>query len=201
MSLVSNLTVDGIPIERLSDGSEKRVALRCDSCGAAGNASYSNYRASQKRYGRSGETYCKSCSNKRNGEARRGVPVPNACKPRSSRGDRHANYGDGRFLASDGYVMVRVGVRQYEREHILVMEGVLGRPIDRRVERVHHVDLDKSNNAPSNLALMASELEHKRAHRSLESVAAGLVRDGVIVFDRASGVYVARKDDGTSEVA
>ena len=97
--------------------------------------------------------------------------------------------------------MVRVGVRQYEREHILVMEASLGRPIDKRLERVHHIDLDKANNALSNLALMASELDHKRAHRSLERVAAWLVKAGAIVFDRDSGVYVARESDSTTEAS
>lgn len=40
-------------------------------------------------------------------------------------------------------------------EHVLVMEQALGRPVDPRIEQVHHKDGNPSNNDPSNLELRA----------------------------------------------
>lgn len=47
--------------------------------------------------------------------------------------------------SSHGYVRVNVGNRERQYEHILIAEKVLGRPL-KRLERVHHVYGDRSDN-------------------------------------------------------
>jgi hypothetical protein len=56
----------------------------------------------------------------------------------------------------------------YVYEHILVAERALGRPL-KRTEHVHHLDLNKVNNAPSNL-LVLSRASHAKLHGWLDSI-------------------------------
>jgi len=86
-------------------------------------------------------------------------------------GRKNGMWAGGHSLASNGYVLVRVGmghhladVRGYAYEHRLVAERKLGRRL-RRGEQVHHIDGDKTNNAASNL-LVCSHAEHHVHHRS-----------------------------------
>jgi hypothetical protein len=61
---------------------------------------------------------------------------------------------------------------------------------------VHHIDLDPTNNDIGNLHVYDDAAGHGRGHRSLEKVAASLVRSGTVVFDRLSGKYrLAEKID------
>lgn len=70
-----------------------------------------------------------------------------------SRGYRHVKHpGHPRANPVNGYV----------REHILVMEERLGRPL-RPGEVVHHVDGDTANNDPANLELFESNAAHLAA--------------------------------------
>lgn len=77
----------------------------------------------------------------------------------------------GRTLASNGYVLIRVGklhhlsdVRGYAYEHRIVAEGKLGRRLEPG-EIVHHIDGIKDNNAPNNLEVVSSNAEHYFRHR------------------------------------
>ncbi len=55
-------------------------------------------------------------------------------------------------------------VKEYGRhQHRVVMERVLGRKL-RRGEIVHHIDHNKKNNHPSNLALFKNQSEHVSHH-------------------------------------
>jgi hypothetical protein len=59
----------------------------------------------------------------------------------------------GSGLDRKGYRVLYVAGKQY-KEHRLVMERVLGRPLTTN-ENVHHIDGDRTNNDPSNLELWA----------------------------------------------
>lgn len=54
----------------------------------------------------------------------------------------------------------------YVPEHRLVVEGVIGRILS-KVEVVHHIDKDKTNNSPSNLMLFKNDSEHQKYHAKL----------------------------------
>lgn len=85
---------------------------------------------------------------------------------------------DSTYIDSDGYVVLR----GEGAEHRLKMRAKPG-------EVVHHVNGIKSDNDLGNLHILAGQSAHKRAHASLESCAFELVRAGVIVFDRTTGLY------------
>jgi hypothetical protein len=78
-----------------------------------------------------------------------------------------------RQITSHGYVRVLVakGVREYE--HIVVAQKALGRPLKNfgqghpDTEVVHHIDGDKTNNAPTNL-LICTHSYHTELHHRLE---------------------------------
>ena len=84
----------------------------------------------------------------------------------------------GRFAYSpDGVVMKgypviyapqhpRAKANGYVREHILVVEKMLGRPL-KDGEVVHHINEDKKDNRPENLMVFASHSEHMRYHWGL----------------------------------
>jgi HNH endonuclease len=92
----------------------------------------------------------------------------------ASFGAKNGFWKGGRSVASNGYVLVRVGkghhladVRGYAYEHRLVGETMLGRRL-RPGEQIHHRDDSfegRSNNDPSNLLVMASAAQHLRLHR------------------------------------
>lgn len=99
---------------------------------------------------------------------------------------------------NSGYRVKRVG-RQGERqrtrwEHIEVMERTLGRSI-RKPECVHHINLVKADNRKENLHLCRNVAEHLRAHRSLEPVLPLLLERGIVMFDRAAGIYRLASED------
>jgi hypothetical protein len=77
-------------------------------------------------------------------------------------GEEHPNWKGGRYIDSAGYVQVRVAPNTYVREHRLVMEGLLGRPL-LPAESVHHRNGDKTDNRPENLELLSNS-EHVRQH-------------------------------------
>lgn len=84
-------------------------------------------------------------------------------KPRAGvlSGDRNPAWSGGRRPRVDGYIEVWTpgGVRL---EHQVVMERVLGRPLQPG-EVVHHIDENKGNNDPSNL-MLTTQAEHIREH-------------------------------------
>ena len=67
--------------------------------------------------------------------------------------EEHPNWKGGRYIHTSGYVMLRVSCGSYRREHRVVMEATLGRPLT-HLEVVHHLNGDKQDNRPVNLELM-----------------------------------------------
>lgn len=85
-------------------------------------------------------------------------------------GARNAAWKGGRVVASNGYILIRVGkdhhladVRGYAYEHRLVAEKKLGRPLAEG-EVVHHVDGIKSNNDSANIEVLPSTAHHSHHH-------------------------------------
>jgi hypothetical protein len=90
-------------------------------------------------------------------------------------GPKNGNWKGGRSIASNGYVLVRVGighhladVRGYAYEHRVVAEKKLGRRL-KRGEQVHHKNDIKTDNRPSNLEVCASLAHHFVHHRKPDS--------------------------------
>jgi len=88
-------------------------------------------------------------------------------------GENNRNWNGGRVIASNGYVLIRVGVdhhladvRGYAYEHRLVAELKLGRRL-LTGEQVHHKDANKTNNHPDNLEVFGSLAEHMVEHRTV----------------------------------
>lgn len=195
--LKSAFTVDGIPVAQLTDGSEKRVELICDSCGQESVTIWHNYVQYQRKKGWTGETTCQRCAVHRTIASNRGRRNPaTAARNASRRGAKHPCWRGGRYISSDGYVMVLVqsghahdvsGWKQYRREHIVVMESAVGRKLTTK-EVVHHVDLDKEHNLLDNLWL-TNQPGHRQAHVSLQDLAGQMVRQGLLGFDKELGIY------------
>ena len=83
--------------------------------------------------------------------------------------EKNSNWRGGRTLASNGYMLIRVGVghpladvRGYAYEHRLVAMEMLGRPLDRS-EHVHHRNGNRTDNRVENLEVVSIQ-EHARLH-------------------------------------
>lgn len=132
---------------------------------------------------------CRYCNNRKTAETRKGKPAHNRGKQYQAK--RQGNF----YVNGGGYVSMWVGRHAdptqsggYYLEHRLQMEVILGRKLTNK-ERVHHVDGDKTNNAPSNLYLCADDFAHQKVHGKLERAAMELVKMGVLVFDHDLGDY------------
>ena len=189
MALVLNEAVDGTPIALLKPNSGKRVRIRCDSCTAETTTTYANYMKSRV-HRKEGETLCRKCASLVTGAQKAGKPIKKSGPRPQIHASKNASWKGGRFIASDGYVKVYTGPRNYRKEHFLVMEAILGRPL-LPTEVVHHKDGDKTNSAGDNLVLLPSESAHRAAHNSLGSLGYSLVRCGLIQYQTQTNTYVA----------
>lgn len=159
-----------------------KVTRVCDECADEAVVTYWNvYR--QDRH------ICITCSNRANGIERRGKPAWNKGIKRTP--NKLGNW----YINSSGYVEVWTGkhtlpetVSGYYREHRLLVELTLGRPLSKK-EMVHHVDCEKQNNSPSNLYVCRDDAEHQSLHQQLEEVSSCLVKAGAINFDKENGRY------------
>ena len=73
-------------------------------------------------------------------------------------------------------------------EHRDVMGKHLGRELG-DYEVVHHINCKKRDNGIENLYLCADGAAHLKAHYSINGLVADLLERGVIMFDRAEGIY------------
>lgn len=88
---------------------------------------------------------------------------------------RHTSYINGKTHNAAGYILVFVGKGKpgttksgYAYEHRVVMEEVLGRPLDGD-EVVHHINGDKTDNRPENLCVTKRGL-HGGFHTGMKSI-------------------------------
>lgn len=88
------------------------------------------------------------------------------------RGPANPNWRGGRSVASNGYIIVRVGfehhladVRGYAYEHRIVAEQKIGRRLHDG-EQVHRINGIKTDNRPENIEVVASIAHHRVEHRT-----------------------------------
>ena len=96
---------------------------------------------------------------------RRGLWVCKGCSAAEQNKSRSKPLGATR-INSKGYVLIKTA-HGFERLHVLVACAKLGRSI-RAGEAVHHMDCDKTNNHPDNIAVL-SHGEHSALHNTLRA--------------------------------
>lgn len=72
----------------------------------------------------------------------------------------------GRRMTSSGYIDIRLPDGSWTQEHNYIMSQIIGRPIADN-EEVHHRNLIRSDNDPSNLQLLTKS-EHRRLHMTMK---------------------------------
>jgi len=86
----------------------------------------------------------------------------------NKRGVNHPNWKGGKTI-HDGYVWIkmpehpRANSLGYVREHLVVAEKMLGRPLTEE-ERVHHKNRIRNDNRPENLQVFESHSLHMKEH-------------------------------------
>lgn len=97
----------------------------------------------------------------KNGTHRKGFRMSEDAKKKIS----NANKGRGRGyrITSTGYIEYTTGDNAGRLEHVVIMEGIIGRKILSH-ECVHHINHIKTDNRRENLQLMTKS-EHSRLHR------------------------------------
>lgn len=75
--------------------------------------------------------------------------------------EKHPRWKGGKTINDQGYIILQE-VGKKIREHRLIMENIVGRPL-LKIEVVHHIDRDRKNNNPENLKLML-RTEHDKFH-------------------------------------
>lgn len=84
--------------------------------------------------------------------------------------EKHPNFKTGKTIASNGYILVFVGVKHhlansigYAYEHRIIAENKIKRLL-KKGEQVHHIDGNKKNNSPENLQVVKSFSIHRHLH-------------------------------------
>lgn len=83
-------------------------------------------------------------------------------------GRRRTDRGWGNGHLSHGYRLLSDGKHDKVREHIVIAERALGRPLPPEAV-VHHVDEDRANNAPSNLVICPDRAYHNLLHQRMRA--------------------------------
>ena len=104
-------------------------------------------------------------------------------RSKRQRGER-ASFGNGYYYLLDP-AHPNADKQGYVAEHIRVATSERGRALSIG-EMVHHIDLNKHNNAPSNLAITDAR-QHSIWHAQLEEIAVSFMRDGLIEFSSSTG--------------
>lgn len=116
-----------------------------------------------------------------------GIPI------RECVGENHPSWKGGRVVHT-GYIDVynpnhpRANHIGYVKEHILIMEKVMGRPL-KKEEQIHHIDFDRKNNTVNNLWL-SSNSSHHIAQNSIFKLIKTLLEKEIIKFDVKKGEYI-----------
>lgn len=124
-----------------------------------------------------------------------------AAKKRDQTGEKNPCWRGGkRICRTHGYVFIRNtihsrSVNGYVREHILVVEKMIGRPLkyygkhDSKNETIHHIDFDKTNNKPENLYVTIGDKGHRLIEKSLFNLVKPLLNKKIIKFNKEKKIY------------
>lgn len=80
----------------------------------------------------------------------------------------HLRFLGNKRIDRQGYVVVNVGPSRVRREHVVIAERVLGRPL-KDGELAHHVDEVRSNNSNSNL-VVCTRAYHVQLHARMRKL-------------------------------
>ena len=101
------------------------------------------------------------------------------CAKKDFTRENNNNWRGGRLVASNGYVLIRVGVghhladvRGYAYEHRVIAEQKIGRHLAEG-EEVHHINRNRQDNSPENLEICLSSAHHGLLHRKSTSLLRG----------------------------
>jgi hypothetical protein len=178
-----------IKIEKYIDHAgknRKRCLVSCDSCKV--EAWRNDYYAVKNLK----KHVCRNCNNKVQGSLRLGIPNPSKGKRRK----KDSEYILGSvYLNSSGYLEEYVGRSAYKNkkggyylQHRKMVENNIGRFLTSQ-EKVHHIDGEKQHNVLENFYICKNMREHKLIHHSLEKAAFELVKQGLIIFNKQTGLY------------
>ena len=87
-----------------------------------------------------------------------------------AKGTKNSQWVGGRIIDSHGYIKIltvghpRADATNYVKEHILIAEHALGRPLPPQVE-VHHVNEQRADNANGNLVICEDRAYHRLLHK------------------------------------
>jgi len=118
----------------------------CEKCGDRQDISCSSF---FHRYKNKDQILCWKCS-----QENREIPI--------GKDNGHWKHG----ITTNGYRRINIGGKRVLL-HRHLAEQKLGRKLHPN-EQVHHIDLDKLNNAPNNLYVYGSREQHQNVHMSLE---------------------------------
>lgn len=122
-----------------------------------------------------------------------------AAKPRDFSGEKSPSWKGGKTHTWSGYVQVKrkehphansVG---YVLEHLIVACTKYGLEKIEPPQIIHHIDLDKRHNDPSNLSLVATPKAHNAVHWQLQHCAIALMKKGLIQYDDQNGYSLTPK--------
>lgn len=155
------------------------VTRICDNCGKKENKTFGSIEDARKnRKIANNKDYCKKCS----------YLFRNLVHPKMQ---FSYSWNGGRYLNENGYFRVYTGNLKYEYEHKILLERHIKRKI-KSEEKVHHIDLVKTNNAVENLYLCKNKAEHWKCHQSMEKCAFYLL-GSKIWYDYKTKKYVVVK--------
>ena len=95
---------------------------------------------------------------------------------RYGRGSKARNWKGGRFVEPHGYVMIyapghpRANGNRYVREHILIAEKTLGKPLPINAVVHHHNENMSDNITPGNLVICQDRAYHKLLHQRMRAL-------------------------------
>ena len=151
-----------------------KVTRVCDECGNKSVARWAVLQDARKKRGNE-KDYCKKCSYKYRISHQETM-------------EKSPAWNGGRYLNENGYYRIYRGNLKYEYEHKIVLSNHLGRKL-LPTEKVHFIDLNKTNIDLSNLYLCMNKASHWRCHQSMEECAFSLLNKHVW-FDATTKIYV-----------